>query len=108
MTMGEAQVYDLRYQRYSGPREGRGRSRRAVFESGVRAVLGVGRGGRAKILPALLFVSAMAPAVVFIIILAVAEDVTGGDASAFIPGAGDYYNIVGTILILFAAVMAPE
>lgn len=104
MTMGEAQVYDLRYQRYSGPREGRGRSRRAVFESGVRAVLGVGRGGRAKILPALLFVSAMAPAVVFIIILAFA----GEGASDFIPGAGDYYNVVGTVLILFAAVMAPE
>ena len=104
MTTGEAQVYDLRYQRYSGPREGRGRSRRAVFESGVRTVLGIGRGGRAKIMPALLFVSAMAPAVVYVVILSV----LGEGASDFIPGAGDYYNIVSVILILFAAAMAPE
>lgn len=108
MTMGEAQVYDLRYQRYDGPREGRGRSRRAVFESGVRTVLGVGRGGRAKILPALLFISAMAPAVVFVVILSFVDNVAGDAASGFIPGAGDYYNFVGRVLILFAAVMAPE
>ena len=104
MTTGEAQVYDLRYQRYSGPREGRGRSRRAVFENGVRAVLGVGRGGRAKILPALLFISAITPALVFVVILSLAGDA----ASGFIPDAGDYYNIVRIVLILFAAIMAPE
>ena len=44
-------VFDIGYQRYDGPREGRGRARLAVFKDGVRAALGLGRGGRAKILP---------------------------------------------------------
>lgn len=104
MTTGGAQVYDLRYQRYSGPREGRNRSRRALFENGLRAVLGIGRGGRAKILPVLLFVSAMAPAAVFVVILSF----TGDAASEFLPSASGYYLIVSIILILFAAIMAPE
>lgn len=104
MTTNGAQVYDLRYQRYSGPREGRNRSRRALFENGLRAVLGIGRGGRAKILPVSLFVSAIAPAAVFVTILSF----TGDAASGFIPDASDYYAIVSVILILFAAIMAPE
>lgn len=104
MTTNGAQVYDLRYQRYSGPREGRNRSRRALFENGLRAVLGVGRGGRAKILPVMLFVSAMAPAAFFVVILSFPGDA----ASAVLPDASDYYSIVRFILILFAAIMAPE
>ena len=104
MTTNGAQVYDLRYQRYSGPREGRNRSRRALLENGLRSILGIGRGGRAKILPALLFGSAMAPAAVFVAILSF----TGDAASDFLPDASDYYSIVSVILILFAAIMAPE
>ena len=44
-------VFDIGYQSYSGAREGRGRSRIAVFKDGFRTALGFGRGGRAKILP---------------------------------------------------------
>ena len=51
MTEAQGEVFDLGYQRYDGPREGRARGRRAIFETGVRTVLGIGRGGRAKILP---------------------------------------------------------
>ena len=99
---GQAQLYDLGYQAYTGPREGRSRARRAVFENGVRTLLGIGRGGRAKILPALLFLAAIAPALVFIVILAVAPV---GEA---LPGAADYYGVVGIVLVIFGAIMAPE
>ncbi len=104
MRAREAEVYDLGYQRYRGPREGRNRARRALFENGLRTMLGIGRGGRAKILPITLFVAAMAPAVVFAIILTF----VGEGVDSFIPGPADYYSVVSAILILFAAIMAPE
>ena len=102
MTQDQAQVFDLGYQAYTGPREGRNRARRALFENGVRTLLGIGRGGRAKILPALLLVATITPALIFAVILALAGV---GDE---LPTAGDYYGIVGIILVLFGAVMAPE
>ena len=104
MIERDAEVFDLGYQRYTGPREGRNRARLALFQNGVRTILGIGRGGRAKILPALLFFGVMSPAVVFVIILSFI-----GEAGAdFIPGPADYYGIVGVVLIIFAAIMAPE
>ena len=104
MRAGEAEVFDLGYQRYTGPREGRNRARLALFENGVHTVLGVGRGGRAKILPVGLFLGAITPAVVFVIILSFI-----GDAGAdFIPSPANYYSIVSIILIIFGAIMAPE
>ena len=103
MTEARGEVYDLGYQRYDGPREGRARARRAIFENGVRTVLGIGRGSRAKILPVLLFIGAMTPAVVFVIILSVA-----GPLADFLPGPADYYQVIAIILLIFAAIMAPE
>ena len=100
----EAEVFDLGYQRYTGPREGRNRARLALFENGVRTVLGIGRGGRAKILPVGLFLAVMTPAVVFVIILAF----IGEEGASFIPGPADYYSIVSVVLIIFGAIMAPE
>ncbi len=104
MRTGEAEVFDLGYQRYTGPREGRNRARLALFDNGVRTVLGIGRGGRAKILPVGLFLAAITPAVVFVIILSFI-----GEAGAdFIPGPADYYSLVSVLLIIFGAIMAPE
>lgn len=104
MIERDAEVFDLGYQRYTGPREGRNRARLALFENGVRTVLGIGRGGRAKILPALLFFAVMIPAVVFVIILSF----VGEAGEGFIPGPADYYGVVGAVLIIFSAIMAPE
>ena len=108
MRTREAEVFDLGYQRYTGPREGRNRARLALFENGVRTVLGIGRGGRAKILPVGLFLAVITPAAVFVTILAFLDPIAGDDASQFIPGPADYYSIVSVILIIFGAIMAPE
>ena len=108
MKAREAEVFDLGYQRYTGPREGRNRARLALFENGVRTVLGIGRGGRAKILPVGLFLLAMAPALVFVTILAFLDPLTGDAADQFIPGPANYYAAVNLILIIFGAIMAPE
>ena len=103
MRNPQGEVYDLGYQRYDGPREGRNRARRAIFENGLRTVLGIGRGGRAKVLPVLFFMATMAPAAVMVTFLAVFSSI--GD---ILPGPGDYYSIVSILLIIFGAIMAPE
>ena len=108
MRGGDAEVFDLGYQRYAGPREGRSRARLALFENGVRTVLGIGRGGRAKILPVGLFLAVMTPAVVFVTILAFLDPLAGDNAADFIPGPSDYYSLVSVVLIIFGAIMAPE
>ena len=103
-TERQGEVYDLGYQRYNGPREGRRRAQRAIFENGVRSVLGFGRGPKAKILPLLLFAGAIVPALVIVIILSF----IGEEETDFIPGHGDYYSVISIVLLIFSAIMAPE
>ncbi len=99
----QGELFDIGYQRYDGPREGRPRARRTIFEDGMRTILGVGRGGRAKILPALLFLSAIIPALVFVLILSFA-----GPGADFLPGPADYYSVISFLMLIFAAISAPE
>ncbi len=102
MTEPHGEVFDLGYQHYEGPREGRMRARKALWMNGVRTALGLGRGSRAKILPALLFGSVMITAL--IMTLVASQVGPGGD----VPGHSDYYQIVSIILFIFAAIIAPE
>lgn len=102
MTEPRGEVFDLGYQHYKGPREGRMRARKALWMNGVRTALGLGRGSRAKILPVLLFVAAMIPALV--LTLVASQSGPGGDVT----GHSGYYQIVSIILFLFAAIIAPE
>ena len=44
-------IYDLGYQGYTGPRLGRAYAIRALFAHTLRSAYGIGRGGRAKIIP---------------------------------------------------------
>lgn len=101
MTQRTGEVFDLGYQHYDGPREGRSRARLALWTNGVRTVLGLGRGARAKILPTLLFVGAIGPAIILTLVAA-----SGGADQ--VPGHSGYYQIISIILLLFAAIMAPE
>ena len=99
----QGELFDIGYQRYDGPREGRPRARRTIFEDGLRTILGIGRGGRAKVLPALLFLSAIIPALVFVLILSFA-----GPGADFLPGPADYYSVISFLMLIFAAISAPE
>ena len=98
-----AEVFDLGYQYYEGPREGRSRARRAIYVNGLRTILGIGRGPMAKVLAILMFVAAMAPAVVMAIIISLAEPLA--DA---LPSHADYYGLISIVLFLFAAIIGPE
>jgi len=103
-------VFDIGYQRYTDVREGRGRSRRAIFKDGVRIALGLGRGGRAKILPWFFIVVLSVLGLGFALVAGAANRL-GGPGTAekvHLPSHSDYYGIASIILFVFGAVMAPE
>ena len=106
MTAPEGQLFDLGYQRYEGPREGRMRARKALFVNGVRTSFGIGRGALSKVMPILFFTAVIAPAVILALIAATIDQL--GQPLVDIPGPADYYQIVSVVLFLFSAVIAPE
>ena len=94
-------IFDIGYQRYDGPRQGRNRARLAMLTSGLRQSMGLGRGGRAKVLPVLMVASSVVPAAVFLVIAAL----TGG---AFRPiEYGDYFPITALLLLILTGILAP-
>ena len=103
MTESRGEVHDIGYQRYNGPREGRARARKAVWINGVRTALGLGRGWTSKILPGLLLLALMIPALVFTLIAS-----TLPVTSSEIPDHSDYYQIASIVLLIFSAIIAPE
>lgn len=103
-------VFDIGYQSYTGTREGRGRSRRAVIKDGVRIALGLGRGPRAKALP-WFFISLLSIiGLVMALVAGAANRFMGpnGARALNLPSHADYYGIASIIVFLFAAVVAPE
>ena len=98
----QAELYDIGYQHYEGPREGRVRAARAVWTSGVRIALGLGRPLLSKVFPWLFFLFSLLMAIVMTIIMTLGGDLTE------VPGASGYYQLVSFLLILYAAVVAPE
>ena len=106
MNTPEGQVFDLGYRHYDGPREGRGRARRALFVNGIRTCFGLGRGNWAKVLPVLFLVSVMAPAAVMAVMAGLLGEMLVDVLD--LPGPQDYYEIVSPILLIFAAIIAPE
>ena len=103
MTQSSGELFDLGYQHYDGPREGRMRARKAVFMNGVRTTLGLGHGSSAKVLPILLFGAALAPAIILALVASQVDILA--DA---LPKHSDYYQIVSIILLLFSAIIGPE
>ncbi|MDA0263253.1 MAG: ABC transporter permease subunit [Chloroflexi bacterium] len=102
MTQRAGELFDLGYQHYDGPREGRWRGRKAVFMDGFRTTLGLGRGAVSKVLPILLFGIPMGISVIFVLINSLSQ------GQLDLPGHSDYYQIVSIILLIFAAIIAPE
>ena len=106
MSESRGVVFGLGYQHYDGPREGRTHARKALWMNGVRTALGLGRGSRAKILPSLLFIAAIAQAVVLALIASQIGEMSAPGLE--FPGHAGYYRIVSVILLLFSAIITPE
>lgn len=106
----EGTVFDIGYQHYDGPREGRNRARHSVYTDGLKNSLGLGRGARAKILPWLFIGVLVMVALVMALIAGTVDRFVGaGTAEALdLPSHSDYYGIASIILFIFAAISAPE
>jgi ABC-2 type transport system permease protein len=103
-------IYDLGYQGYDGPRLGRPAVALGLLIQTLRAAYGIGRGGRAKIVPFLMLGLSVLPAVLAVGIAALAAQAGAGseldDAS---PIRHDtYQNLTSTLVMLFCAAQAPE
>jgi ABC-2 type transport system permease protein len=96
-------IYDLGYQRYEGRRLGRRGAFLALYADSLRACFGLGRPGRAKVVPVGLTVLALLPALIAVAVEALARGA--------IPSPIRYDNYFSTIvqfLVLFVAAQAPE
>jgi ABC-2 type transport system permease protein len=101
-------VFDIGYQRYDGPRQGRRRARLAVFKDGVRTSLGLGRGARAKILPWAFIILLGAIAFIMALVAGAVLRLGGPEAVEQLPSHSDFYGIASIFFFVFAAVVAPE
>lgn len=103
MSQAQGEIYDLGYQHYDGPRGGRLQAVWSLWVNGFRTTLGLGRGARAKILPALMSLVAIAPSAVFLVLAAVTP-FSPPDSAAHVA----FYRATAILLLLFAAIIAPE
>ncbi len=105
MTTGpDAQLFDLGYRSYDGPRERPARAILTLAVFTVRRVLGLGRGARHKVLPAITLAIAFLPALASVAFAVLANAIVENDLISY----GDYTFIIGSALALFAALVAPE
>lgn len=96
-----AAIYDLGYQPYTGPRLGRGYAARSLLAYSFRSAFGVGRGDKAKTMPALVVAAVYVPALVQVAIASATGMVN------FIQYA-NYLEFTTVLIALFAAAQAPE
>lgn len=102
-------IYDLGYQRYEGARLGRPQAIEALFVHSLRAVFGIGRGGRAKIVPIGLALLAVIPAIIAVGFQALLGGTGAAGAGVQSPIRYDtYYSYIQTLIMLFVAAQAPE
>ena len=100
----DARLFDLGYRSYDGPRERPARAILTLAGFTIRRVLGLGRSGRHKVLPAITLAIAFLPALGSVTIAVLANGVKPTDLISY----GDYTFFIGSALALFAALIAPE
>lgn len=96
------EIFDRGYQHYAGERLGRAHAVRALTIYSIKRGLGIKKKWTAKILPIILYAVAFIPAMVIIALL------------AFLPadelgiGFDSLYGTLETVILIFAAALAPE
>jgi ABC-2 type transport system permease protein len=99
-----ARLFDLGYRGYEGERHRPAFAILTLAWFTAKRVLGLGRGGRHKVLPALTLVIAFLPALLNVVFAVVTDDLLKDDLISY----GDYTFFIGSALALFAALVAPE
>ncbi len=100
-------IYDLGYRRYDGPRLGRRHAVVALFRHSLRSVFGIGRSGRAKILPLICIGLPTLIAAILVAVRALAGR-AGFENVQLVPGHDGIYPIIAVFPTLFVAAQAPE
>jgi ABC-2 type transport system permease protein len=95
-------IYDLGYRHYDGQRLGRRGAIGAIVGGGLRAVFGLGRSGRSKILPWGALVLGLLPAGIAVAIRVLVGDIV--DLYSY----ENYLWGIGALLPIFVAAQAPE
>ena len=96
-------IYDLGYQQYDGPRLGRTYALWSLYALSVRNSFGFGRGALPKVLAISLVVLAFVPALIQLILAAVAP------AAEFeFVRPHEYYGFIQVIIVLFVAAIASD
>lgn len=95
-------IYDIGYRGYTGPRLGRRGAIGAIVGAGLRAIFGLGRSGRSKIIPWGAVVLAALPAGVAIGVRVLVGDLL--DLYSY----DNYLWGIGALLPIFVAAQAPE
>ncbi|WP_026877724.1 ABC transporter permease [Jiangella gansuensis] len=96
-------IHDIGYRGYDGPRLGRGAVTRALYVHSLRGAFGLGRSGRAKVLPMLLLGVMCLPA----FIIAVIANATSVLTELPLPYSR-YTMVAQGILTIFLASQAPQ
>lgn len=98
-------IHDLGYRPYTGPRLGEGQVAWSFFVTGLRNTYGLGRSGRSKVLPMILFGMMVLPALILVGVLVQAKDLLDLDSQIV---AYSTYPITTQLLIsVFVAAQAP-
>ena len=100
----DARIFDLGYRSYEGGRERPVRAIATLAVFTARRVLGLGRGARHKVLPAVTLAIAYLPALVSVAFAVILEDLPVDDLISY----GDYAFITGSALALFARSSPPR
>jgi ABC-2 type transport system permease protein len=95
-------IYDIGYRGYDGPRLGRRGAIDAIVRAGIRAIFGLGRSGRSKVIPWGAVVLASLPAGIAVAIRVLAGDIVE------LYNYDNYLWGIGALLPIFVAAQAPE
>jgi ABC-2 type transport system permease protein len=106
----DGNIYDLGYRGYDGPRLGRRHAVWSLIRQSFRQAWGIGRPGRAKIVPITLAGIATIPAVVVLGVSALSRQLGAGDVveQASPIRFSTYYPVIAQVVFLFVAAQAPE
>lgn len=100
MSTDASVIHDIGYQRYTGPRLGRGPVFGALYLHGLRAAFGLGRTAKAKIFPWLV----VGIVALVAIIIAAVRTQTGVQLLTY----STFADAMSWLIIFFVAVVAPE
>ena len=95
-------IHDIGYRHYTGPRLGRMAITQALMVSSLRHAYGIGRTGKAKVMPVLLFAVMVVPVAIVVGI----ENLMQFDEPQLLPV--DYIFLLQPVIALYLASQAPQ